>query len=76
MLIVLKLVHLLSLVLLAAGHEYQRGYRNIKDAVRIFFVLRKSVNAEEMFRDHPVGYDEPRIIKRYRNVDIWLSTAN
>ena len=60
----------------AAGHEYQRGYRNIKDAVRIFFVLRKSVNAEEMFRDHPVGYDEPRIIKRYRNVDIWLSTAN
>ena len=60
----------------AAGHEYQRGYRNIKDAVRIFFVLRRSVNTEEMFRDHPAGYDEPRIIKRYRNVDIWLSTAN
>jgi len=60
----------------AAGHEYQRGYRNIKDAVRIFFVLRRSGNTEEMFRDHPTGYDEPRIIKRYRNVDIWLSTAN
>jgi len=60
----------------AAEHEYQRGYRNIKDAVRIFLVLRRSVNTEEMFRDHPAGYDEPRIIKRYRNVDIWLSTAN
>ena len=60
----------------AAGHEYRREYRNIKDAARIFLVLRRSVNTEEMFRDHPVGYDEPRIIKRYRNVDIWLSTAN
>jgi len=60
----------------AAGHEYQRGYRNIRDAVRIFLVLRRSVNAEEMFLDHPVGYDEPRIIKRYRKVDIWLSTAH
>ena len=60
----------------AAGHEYQRKYRNIKDAARIFLVLRRSVDTETIFRDHPAPYDEPKIIKSYRNGDIWLSRAN